>query len=107
MKPEIKEFLQKPLTGNVLAVCAGLAFLYTCMMLTLVGRAGVSVPHSGANRIAFLSMLLFTLALSVVAAYSKLQRRVVDQSPYPYWTAGLSAVCILLLILQLTGLLAL
>ena len=106
MKPEIKEFLQKPVTGSVLAVCAGLAFLFTCMLLPLVGRAGVSVPHSDANRIAFLSMLLFTLALSAVATWSKLQRCAADQSPFPYWTAGLIAVCVLLLFLQLTGLLA-
>lgn len=106
MKQKHKEFLHKPVVGDTLAVSAGLAFFFTCLLLPLVGRAGASVPHAGWNQLAFLSMLIFTLALSGAALYVKLIRRAADGSKRPYWSIGLCIACTLLLILQLTGLLA-
>lgn len=102
----IKAFLQKPNTGSVLTVAAGLSFFFTCMLLPLVGRAGASVPYAGKNQVSFLSVLGFTLLLSGLATGSKMSRRQEDQGPLPFWSIGLCAVCVLLFVLQITGLLA-
>jgi hypothetical protein len=102
----MKRFLQKPLTGSVLTVAAGLSFFFTCMLLSLVGRAGSSVPYAGKNQATFLAVLGVTLLLAVLATVAKMMRRSGDQSPLPFWSMGLCAVCVLLFVLQLTGLLA-
>jgi len=101
-----KALLQKPLTGSVLTVAAGLSFFFTCMLLPLVGRAGSSVPYADQNQRSFLSVLGVTLLLSVLATAAKILRRSEDQSPLPIWSIGLCMVCVLLFVLQLTGLLA-
>jgi len=41
-----------------------------------------------------------------LATWSKLVRRADDQSPFPYWSLGLCAVCAALFVLLMTGLLA-
>lgn len=102
----VREFLQKPITGSVLTVAAGLSFFFTCMLLPLVGRAGSSVPYAGKNQASFLAVLGVTLLLAALAAASKMMRRSEDQSPLPFWSIGLCAVCLLLFALQLTGMLA-
>ncbi|QHI68052.1 hypothetical protein [Tichowtungia aerotolerans] len=102
----IKQFLQKPLTGSVLTVAAGLSFFFTCMLLPLVGRAGSSVPYAGKNQATFLGVLGTTLLLAVLATWAKFMRRSEDQSPLPLWSIGLCMICVLLFALQLTGLLA-
>lgn len=102
----VKTFFKKPLTGSVLTVAAGLSFFFTCMLLPLVGRAGSSVPYADQNQRSFLSVLGFTLVLSVLATVAKMTRRADDQSPVPIWSIGLCLVCVLLFALQLTGLLA-
>jgi hypothetical protein len=102
----VKAFFEKPLTGSVLAIAAGLSFFFTCMLLPLVGRAGSSVPYADQNQRSFLSVLGATLLLGVLATVAKMFRRRDDQSPLPVWSFGLCAVCVLLFILQLTGLLA-
>lgn len=99
-------FFRKPLTGSVLTVAAGLLFFFTCMLLPLVGRAGSSVPYASQNQRSFLMVLGFTLLLSLLATAAKILRRSEDQSPLPFWSIGLCAVCIVLFVLQLTGLLA-
>ena len=101
-----KAFFEKPLTGSVLTVAAGLSFFFTCMLLPLVGRAGSSVPYADQNQRSFLTVLGFTLMLSVLATAAKMLRRAEDHSPLPIWSLGLCAVCVLLFVLQLTGLLA-
>ena len=101
-----KAFFEKPLTGSVLTVAAGLSFFFTCMLLPLVGRAGSSVPYADQNQRSFLSVLGVSLLLSVLATAVKMFRRSEDQSPFPIWSIGLCAVCVLLFALQLTGLLA-
>lgn len=102
----IKRFLQEPLTGSVLTVAAGLSFFFTCMLLPLVGRAGASVPYAGKNQVTFLSVLGGTLILAAFATWAKMTRRSEDRSPLPFWSIGLCAVCVLLFVLQLSGLLA-
>lgn len=102
----VKTFFQKPVTGSVLTVAAGLSFFVTCMLLPLVGRAGSSVPYADKNQRAFLGVLVLTFLLGALAAGSKVIRRKEDQSPLPVWSIGLCAVCVLLFALQLTGLLA-
>ncbi len=101
-----KEFFQKPETGSVLTVAAGLSFFFTCMLLPLVGRAGSSVPYAGRNQASFLGVLGLTFLLAALATGAKMTRRTVDQSPLPVWSMGLCAVCVLLFVLQITGLLA-
>ncbi len=106
MNSEFKKFIQKPAVGSVLTVAAGVSFFFNCMLLPLVGRAGSSVPYADKNRLAFLGVLGLTFMLAALAAWSKLMRRSGDQSPLPYWSLGLCAVCTVLFILLMTGLLA-
>lgn len=99
-------FFQKPVTGSVLTVMSGLSFFFTCMLLPLVGPAGASVPEAGKNQAAFLGAVVLTFLLAALATGSKMARRSEDQSPLPVWSMGLCAVCVVLFVLQLTGLLA-
>ncbi|MDK2857399.1 MAG: hypothetical protein PWQ29_884 [Verrucomicrobiota bacterium] len=105
MNSGFKEFIRKPVTGSVLTVASGVSFFFTCMLLPLVGRAGSSVPYADKNRLAFLLAVGLTFLLAVLATGSKLMRRSDDQSPLPYWSIGVSSICILLFILLLTDLL--
>jgi hypothetical protein len=97
---------QKPMTGSVLTVLSGLSFFFTCMLLPLVGPAGSRAPDAGKNQLAFLGVLALTFLLAALATGSKMIRRKEDQSPLPIWSLGLCAVCAILFVLQLTGLLA-
>jgi hypothetical protein len=106
MNSNSKQLFRKPVAGNVLTVASGLSFFFTCMLLPLVGRAGSSVPYAGKNQAAFLGMVAWTFLLGALAAWSKLLRRSEDQSPLPIWSLGLCAVCAVLFVLQLSGLLA-
>lgn len=106
MNPEFKKFLQKPVTGSALTVASGVAFFYTCALMPLVGRSGSSVPYAETNRLAFLSAVGVTFLLAVLATGSKMMRRREDKSPLPVWSLGLCAICALLVILLMTGLLA-
>jgi uncharacterized membrane protein YidH (DUF202 family) len=103
---DIQNLFKKPMTGSVLTVASGLSFFFTCMLLPLVGRAGASVPYAGKNQAAFLSVVTLTLLLGALAAWSKLLRRADDKSPLPIWSLGLCGICIVLFVLQVTGLLA-
>ncbi len=102
----VKEFFQKPETGSVLIVAAGLSFFVTCMLLPLVGRAGTSVPYADQNQHAFLEVLSLTFFLAALATGSKMVRRSQDESSFPVWSVGLCAICTLLFVLQQSGLLA-
>jgi len=101
-----KTFLQKSATGSVLTVMSGLSFFFTCMLLPLVGPAGSRAPDADKNQLAFLGVLGLTLLLAGLATGSKMIRRKEDQSPLPIWSLGLCAVCAILFVLQLAGLLA-
>ncbi len=95
--------LFKPATGTGLAVASGLSFFFLCMILPIVGPAGSRVEHAAQNKAAFLSVLLVTFVLAALAAYSKLGRRKVDGSPLPVLSFGLCGVCILTLLVLLSG----
>ncbi len=113
-----------PVVGTVLTVAAGLAFQFLCMVLPLVGKAGmhpdreyavrgmlnVPGPHGFdsyvlQNRITFLVVLFVALALAVAATISRLQRRKMDGGPFPKFSAILAACCMGLLLAHVTGLL--
>lgn len=98
--------LAHPTVGNILAILSGLSFLFLCMILPLVGRAGQAegLPYATKNFVTFLLFLLVTLALSGAATYSKIQRRKLDQSPFPRWSAMLTGGLVLVLIFLLSGL---
>lgn len=106
MNSNLKILLQKPAVGSVLTVAAGISFFFNCMLLPLVGRAGSNAPHADKNRLAFLLVLGVTFMLAALATWSKLVRRADDKSPFPYWSLGLCAVCAVLFVLLMTGLLA-
>ncbi|MBI9019994.1 MAG: hypothetical protein JEZ10_01895 [Verrucomicrobia bacterium] len=101
-----KKQLKSPLAGSVLVVMSGLSFFFTCMLLPLVGPAGARAPDADKNQLAFLGVLGLTFLLAALATWLKLMRRREDHSPFPVWSLGLCAVCTLLFVLQLTGLLA-
>lgn len=98
-------FLVRPEVGTALTIASGLSFLLTAMFLPLVGKAGARVYHYPANYTAFLVVLLVTLALSVLAIRSKLQRRKIDASPLPKFSIAIFSVSLLLLLALLSGLL--
>jgi hypothetical protein len=96
-----------PAVGSFLTVLSGLSFLWLCMLLPLVGKAGSVTPFARQNYFVFLGFLLLTLTLCGTAIASKMARRRRDGSPPPVLTLGLAAICALLLLAQLAGLLAL
>jgi hypothetical protein len=106
MNPEVKQFVQNPATGSVLTVASGISFFFTCMLLPLVGRAGTSSPNADKNKLAFLAALGLTFMLAALATWLKMKRRADDKSPLPVWSLGLCAVCTLLFILLMTGMLS-
>ncbi|MDF7801981.1 hypothetical protein P4C99_21070 [Pontiellaceae bacterium B1224] len=95
------DILLKPATGTALAVASGLSFFFLCMILPLVGPAGSREPHASMNKVAFLGVLLVTLALAALSAFSKMKRRKIDASPLPFFSFGLCAVCLLTLVILL------
>ncbi|HMP76386.1 MAG TPA: hypothetical protein PKE12_08835 [Kiritimatiellia bacterium] len=92
--------------GTALTIAAGLAFLVVCMVLPLVGKAGVQTAHADRNHHAFLAVLLVSLVLSVAATVAKLARRHIDHSPAPHLSITLTALNLLLLVALLGGLLS-
>jgi len=106
MSSKFEKFLLKPVAGNVLTVAAGVFFFFTCMLLPLVGPSGSRALDADKNQLAFLGVLGLTFLLAALATGLKMMRRRGDQSPFPVWSLALCAVCTILFILQLTGLLA-
>lgn len=98
-------FFTRPEVGTFLTVLSGLAFLFVCMILPLVGKAGVATEHVGQNTAAFTVVLVLTLALAVAASWSKWARSRLDQSPRPYFSLILAGLTVLLLLAQALGLL--
>jgi len=96
-------WLSKPEVGSVLTILSGLAFLGVCMILPLVGKAGVETVHYGKNLLAFCAVLGICTALSALAFSSKVLRRSIDHSPKPVITSLLLGTCVLLWISVLTG----
>ena len=107
-------FFAQPVVGSVLTVMGGVAFLFLCEILPLVGPAAAGgsgspgatrAAHYTLNYIAFLCALLVTMGLSLAAIFSKLERRKIDNSPLPFFSMLLTGLCVLLLVALLTGLL--
>lgn len=96
----------RPGLGSFLSVASGLWFLALCMLLPLVGKAGVETPFARQNYFVFLGFLLLNLVLCGLAVGSKMTRRSRDGSPPPRYTIGLAGICGLLLLALLTNLLA-
>ena len=91
-------FFERPIVGSFFTILSALSFYLVCMILPLVGPAAAHGSGSpGAttsanyhqNFVAFLTVLLISLALAVLALISKLERRKIDQSPFPLYSAGL------------------
>lgn len=101
-----KPIFTKSNIGSTLAVASGLSFFFTCMLLSLVGRAGASVPYAKQNQESFLAAVCVTFLLAAAATGVKMMQRAEDKSPLPLWSMGLCAVCIALFVLQISGLLA-
>ncbi len=101
MDTNLKELFFRPAAGTVLAVLAGLSFFLLSMILPLVGPAGSRVEHRGANLAAFLFVLFLTFALSGAASWSKLECRKGHGGALPWFSLGLSALCVLTLIVLL------
>lgn len=104
-KPGGEHFLVRPAVGTGLTIASGLFFLVVCMILPLVGKAGVHTSHYLQNYLAFLVSLLLTAGTSGLAVYSKLERRKIDGSPLPYFSILVAALSVLLLLALLLGLL--
>lgn len=98
-------FHARPAVGTFLTILSGVSFLILCMILPLVGRAGTAVSYADQNTRAFLMVLVASLALGGCAVYSKLERRKIDHSPFPLFSAILCSLCLILLVAFFTGLL--
>lgn len=118
-KPEKQEvvdlpFFARPVVGSFFTILSALSFYMMCMILPLVGPAAAhgsgspsatTAAHFQQNFVAFLTVLVISLALAVLALISKLERRKIDQSPFPLYSAGLCAVCVFLVFALFTGML--
>lgn len=97
--------LAQPEVGSLLTILSGLSFLVVCMILPLVGKAGVKTVHYQANWSAFAVALSVCTMFSVLAFRSKSIRSRIDGSPKPKLSALLVFFCGLLWIALLSGLL--
>ncbi|MGA1193407.1 MAG: hypothetical protein ACO398_00350 [Kiritimatiellia bacterium] len=104
-KPGGEHFLVRPAVGTGLTIVSGLFFLLVCMILPLVGKAGIYTSHYAQNLAAFVFILLLTIASSGLAIYSKLERRKSDGSPLPYFSLMVAGLAILLFLALISGLL--
>lgn len=102
-----------PKVGDRLLTAAGIAFLFLCMMLPLVGPAAshgsgspgaTTAPYYGANFATFLVMNLLTLGLAVAAVLSKLATRRAQGGRFPLVSVGLAAGCAFTLFALFAGL---
>ncbi len=93
--------IQKSSLGTALSIAAGVSFYVLCMALSLVGPAGSRVPHAAENKATFVSVLLVTLVLSGASAYVSMQQRKAHGGALPKFPLGLSAACILILVISL------
>lgn len=107
--PEINDapesLLAKPWFGTLLTTLSGLSFLLVCMILPLVGKAGVRTTYAAENQRAFLATLLVATFFAAAASWSKISRRHIDNSPLPMFSLILLALCLLLLVALFMGLL--
>lgn len=103
--PVPESFFATPWAGTLFTVMSGLSFMLVCMVLPLVGKAGMKTTYAAQNQRAFLVIVLVSLVLAALATFSKLARRKIDSSPLPLFSMILMALCILLLVALTFGLL--
>lgn len=94
---------KKPCTGTIFAVAAGISFYFLCMILPLVGQAGSRTSYAVINKLAFLGILILTLALAGLASYIKLKQQKEWGGSRPYFSLGISAICLLSFIVLLAN----
>lgn len=92
--------------GNALTALGGLFFFFLCMLFPLVGRSGVDAPHASKNFSTFLSVLLVALGIAGFALYVKQNESRAQNKPYPYVTATMTGVYVVMLMCLLLGLFA-
>jgi uncharacterized membrane protein YidH (DUF202 family) len=116
-KPEAVNlpFFARPIVGNIFTILSAVSFYLLCMILPIVGPAAAhgsgspgatTAAHYHQNFVAFLTVLLISLALAVLALIFKLERRKIDQSPFPLYSVGLCVVCVFLMFALFTGMLS-
>ena len=92
----------RPVTASTLAFSAGLAFYLLCMSMPLVGPAGSREEHAAQNKATFVSLLLLTLVLAAASAYSRMgRRRSEGGGALPWFSLGLCALCLVMLVIVL------
>lgn len=113
-EPAKLPFFAVPAVGTVFTILSAISFYFVCMILPIVGPAAthgsgspgaVQAAHYHQNFMVFLAMLVISLALAGLALISKLERRKIDHSPFPIYSAGLLAVCAFLVVALFTGML--
>ena len=98
-------FFARSYVGTTLTTASWVSFLFVCMVLPIVGKAGTATMHAHQNYLAFLAALLVSLALALLATFSKMERRKIDRSPLPYFSLMMCGLCALLLAALFLGLL--
>lgn len=93
------DLITRPETGTALAVASAISFFFLCMILPLVGPAGVKMEQAGTNKSAFVAVLLVTLVLAAFSTWSKLGRRKVDGSALPVYSFALCVICVISFVL--------
>lgn len=88
-------------TGSVLAFSAGIFFYLVCMVMPLIGPAGSRVEHAGQNKATFVTLLVLTLLLAAASTYSRQGRRKLEGGALPWFSMGLSALCLVMLVIVL------
>lgn len=103
----MKEILQKtintPTLGTALSISSGFSFYVLCIMFSLVGPSGVRQPHYQKNFYAFLTVCLITLSFAIASLLLTLHRRKTEEIGFPKFSAGLIAVCLIILVMLFSG----
>lgn len=84
--------------GDSLAIGGIVGFLFICMILPLVGKAGVRVAWSMQNHIAFAATVTGTLALAALASASKWKQMKAGRGGMPKASLALTGLCVFLLV---------
>ena len=98
-----KKASAKNVLGDTLLVFGALSFIFLCMILPLVGQAGVATAYAGKSSVAFIAMCLLCLVFLGGASVSKIRFSRRTSAPRPSWSLGLFGVCLCLLLLHLSG----
>jgi hypothetical protein len=89
--------------GEAFAIAGFVGFLFVCMILPLVGKAGDQVAWTQKNFMAFALAVLATLGLTILSAGSKWEQMKAGRGAFPKLSLALTAVCIGLLVALFGG----